>query len=334
MRYSYTTWLTMAFTILLTSCHTSTAVIVKTEPGSEVLTPNLTPLGIADSEGYLELKIDDNNYFPFLLSHKPNESNYIPFALNYKHKSRKGAKFSGGLGIGMAGVGLGGMFGALIPMIVAAADGDDDLLLGSAFGVAGGGVLAGLGCAIGAPATERLKQTSYQYEYKYLPYQNTNNDLPLTKPQFNVASRPETSVPAIAVTEPSTQVSRKIGQVANRTLKDYGKAIQGEYIGNGTLTIDNQLVESYDNIKIVVRRVSKDVAAVKVVESNGNEYFSSESRYKIEAKNDGTFDLIMEDINTATISIDRNQGMIYLHPRVNIDGKMYILRIEGRKKVK
>ena len=125
----------------------------------------------------------------------------------------------------------------------------------------------------------------------------------------------------------STTVHRTIGQASTKTLKDFGAQLEGTYVGSGKLVKGRETIEEYKGIKVILKRVSRDVVAVNVEESNGNKYFPKDSNYTIKKKTNGTFTLTMDGITSASITIDAKNKMIYLHPRVNIDGEIYELNI-------
>ena len=333
---------------MLTSCHTSTQIAIFAEPGTEIYTPALTQLGVTDNSGRLVLEIDDTVHHTFLLSHSPGSKENVPFALDYKHRQVGGTKFREGLGMGMAFVGLGAMVGGLIPVLT----NTDDLT--GAFIALGGAVLGGIGCGIGAPADSRLSQTAYQYEYKYLPEQRTNQDFTFTQPEFSawelhentrIENLSRSQIRELLSGEPpqkkpsrqevaSTTVHRTIGQTSSKTLEveDLAAQLEGTYLGSGKLVKGRKTIETYSGIKVILRRVSRDVVAVNVEESNSNKYFPTDSKYIILKQADGTFTLTMDDIPSATISIDTKQRLNYQHPRVNIDNQIYELKINANMK--
>jgi len=321
---------------LVTSCSTSTKVIVSTEPGTEILTPSYTKLAVADNNGQALIKISDDIFYSFLLSHHPNSDDYIPFALDYKYKTFPGSRFLRAMGYTVSAAGV---FGEVVGIIALCA-GSDDIAIPFLIGGAGAALL---GVGVGLPADSRLDQTNHEHLYKYLKNQCSNSDLTISKADFSLNTKQANSGEDIPTTsyyvpvgvqqtaEVSTTTHRKISQKSARTLKDYGSQIQGDYVGSGKLTKDKELLESYTDIKVIIKRVSNDVVSVNVEESNGQKYFPMDVNYKIEKKSDGSFILTLDGISVATIKIDNKKNLIYLHPRVNIDGDIYTLSINGKK---
>lgn len=71
-------------------------------------------------------------------------------------------------------------------------------------------------------------------------------------------------------------------------------------------------------------------AEVDVYE-NGSLYFSSTCLYSVTEKNKGGYNLKLKDIPEASIKIDKNGNMSYYHPKVDIEGDIYILKISAKK---
>lgn len=325
--------LIMVACLVLSACSSSTSLTVQTEPGTEILTSNYTRLGVADATGKLKLKISDDNYSAFLISHRPNTDTYIPFALDYKKRSTIGAeltKWTGGL------IGSAGLFLELVGGIMAISEGElDDT--GTAFMLAGlgGGVV---GWSAAAAANDRLSQTAYDRKYKYLSIQNTNQDLPVSVPDFAKENPVSSVVPAAIISTPADNVppaentsrsSKKLGQKSSKTFKDFAAQIQGRYVGKGQLTKGNKEIESYNDISVIIRHINSSRVGVVVKEKDGSTFFDEESEYSVSKDANGDYQLVLDGISTARITIDSNKKMIYIHPKVNIDGDLYQLSITG-----
>ena len=125
--------------VMLTSCTTATEMTIFSEPGTEIYTPSFTQLGVTDNSGRLTLKIDNDNYHAFLLSHRPGSKDNIPFALDYQHRKVGGAKANEGFGWTLTGIGATALAGGVIAGI--AVDSDSK---GTAWAVAGSGALLSL----------------------------------------------------------------------------------------------------------------------------------------------------------------------------------------------
>ena len=319
----------MAFVAMLSSCYTSSKFIVEAVPGTEILTPDRVPVAVADNQGKAKVIISDDEFYAFLLSHQPGTQDYIPFALDYKYKSYTGTRVQYWLGWFLA---CGGMIPTIVG-VVAVAQGDDDTAL-PLFGLGAGMIVAGT--AMGFPANCRSDQRNQDNQYKFLSQQRTNQDLPITIPILvseNVSrEKPVQPKQVVAEADSSTVSTRKIGQRSNKTLKDYGTQLQGTYIGTGKLTKGKETIESYNGITVIITRMDKDMVLVNVVESNGEPFFPSESQYKVEKKNNNSYELTLEGINSAKIKIDKDKNCLYLHPRVNIDGDLYTLSIDAKLK--
>lgn len=326
MRYIYII-LMMPTLLALTSCYTSSKFTVETLPGTEILTSEYKLLAVANNEGKATIKISDDFFYSFLLSHQPNTNNYVPFALDYKYKSYIGTRLQYWGGIFLSSLGI-------VPMLagtVAAIQGDDDLV-GPFFGA--GIALETVGLGMGIPANMRSEQENQDNQYKYLSQQRTNHDIPISKPILT--AQQETKSKAIPLKkeesseEKSTVSTKRVSQQSTKTLKDYGAQIEGIYIGNGKLTSNSQTIETYKDIRVILSRESKETVIVNVVESNGEPFFQSGSTYSIIKNNNNSFVLTLDGISSAKIRISNDKTITYTHPRVNIDGDIYTLSITGK----
>ncbi len=311
---------------LLTSCSTTEKFLVSGIPNTKIYTPEYTHVGTIGSDGTEKIELTSDHYYAFLLSKDAASDTYIPFALDYKYKSRAGAQFLSIMGLSTMMAGSVAMLTGLIPL----AAGDEEI--GMEF-VGVGGVATLTGMAIGAPAHSRTEQIAYEYQFKYLNNQTTNSDLHFTKAVFTepykdteqVNLQNESSTPA-AVEE--TSISRKqLTEKSAKTLKNYGKQVANTYVGTGKLTQNKTTIESYSNIKVKIEYVNKDEVRVNVTESNGSDFFTNYSLYKVEKKKNGSYLLTHSKIASATITIDTNGNLKYNHPKVNIDGEIYNLQI-------
>lgn len=311
------------------SCSTSTKFIVYGDPGTQILAPNKTNLATIDNSGKVYISNPDDDFYAFLLSHKPGSDEYIPFALDYKYKVYRGSKIAKWSGMIAEGMGIVGLLAGTIACC--AGDPDSGLPL---IGVGTGLALTGAG--VGVAGHHRSEQTNHSFSYKYLPIQQTNQDIQFTKPVYDVP-RIEKINDTPSKAEPDTDSSSKsnktlVSSSTTKTLKDNATKIEGLYVGSGTLKQGSEVIERYSNITISLVRKSKDIVLVNVIESDGSKFFTSDGEYTIKKQSNGKYSLTLNEIKNATIEIDAQNKLTYLHPRVNIDGDIYTLSITAKKK--
>lgn len=322
MRTSYII-MTIMVAAIFSSCSTTEKFYVSGTPNTEIYTPYYTHIGTIGSNGKTKIEISSDNYCAFFLSKSPNSELYVPFALDYKRKSRMGTSFIESTGQLIA------LSGALTAaMGLAVEDG------GEIIGIGGGMAAAGL--AMWGFAGSRMEQKSYEYEYQYLNRQRTNEDLRLTKAVFNEPFKGADKTQVKQKNEPKnvgegSSVSKKrLSEKSSKTLTDYGKQTEGMYVGNGTLTQNSEAIESYNDVKVKIERISKNEAYVNVI-ADGEEFFESPSKYKITKNKNSSYTLKHSSISTATITIRKNGSLTYHHPKINIDGEIYVLKISAKK---
>lgn len=211
-----------------------------------------------------------------------------------------------------------------------------------------GSIAQGLGIGlattfIGMVGDSRQQQLDHEYNFKYLPTQTTNQDFVFTHPDVKavefVSYEKEVAPAEVggstqneSTAEASSKSTKSFGTKSTKSFKDYGTLLEGVYVGSGVLSINDKTIESYKGIKIDLHRIDKNRIAVQVIEANGAEFFSETSAYSIKNNGDGTYSLVHESISVATIEVDDDKQMFYFHPRVNIDGDMYALKITANKK--
>ena len=321
-------------TFALFSCTTSQTLTIEGLPGTEILTPGLKNLGTIGNNHKAKITIPSDDYYAFLLARSNGSKELVPFALDYRNKKYRGTRAQGAIGMGL---GIAGLVPMLTGTLMLCVDEDVEeaglsMLLGGV-----GATVAGL--AIGGPAFARLDQTQYQYQYKYLSSQSTNEDFTFTRPTDNgfirtVGNEPqrnETQLENFEGTPTATSTAaprRGKTSTALRNLRDYGKEVAGTYVGTGRLMLNSEEMESYTDIKVVIKRIDKNNVLVEVYE-NSEAFFKSGNKYSIKKGDNGQFTLSLIGIPSATITISKNKNMVYLHPKVNIDGEIYTLEIKA-----
>lgn len=317
---------------IMSSCTTSQTITVHGTPGTEIYAPTMQKLAVVQNNGQADIKFQCDGYYAYLLSKRPDAEQLVPFALDYKKRNVTGTNIAkaGGYALSFAGstVGLVGGIG-----LASARDGDNTYLIPTIVGF--GATFAGL--AIGMPADFRMDQTQYEYRFKYLPSQITNEDIvfnPIvdngirkmeTIPQKETELSNDKTVPA------STTYSTAWGKstASKRTIKDAAKLLAGTYIGGGVLGKSDNVVEKYDKVSVVLRRIDKNKVVVEVIES-GEPFFNSETEYTIKKEGD-KYVLSLSGIPSAYIKIASDGSLAYYHPKVNIDGEMYVLEVSAKK---
>lgn len=307
------------------SCSTTEKFYVSGTPNTQIYTPNYKHIGTVEANGRAKIEIPSSDYYAFFLSKNPNSELYVPFALDYKKKGRIETHLWRNVGMGTM------LLGTAIAIPCALLGEYTAAYVG--LGMMVGGTLAGL------PADSRLNQNSYKYQYQYLKSQQTNEDLLFTKTVFDEPFK-EVSLPQIKKASKPTIVNEeasvskiRLSDKSSKTLKDYGKQLEGVYIGSGILTQNREVIESYNGIKINIERINKNEVNVNVIEANGNEFFETPSQYKITKNKDGSYILNHSTISAATITVSKNGSLIYHHPKINIDGDIYVLKISTKNKL-
>lgn len=319
--------------VVCSSCSTTSNVSVQGNPGTQIYFPSQSGVkyaGIIPTSGSLNLKIKDNTYYAYLLSKDANSDYYVPFALNYKHSSHAGTKFAEGAGMTLASIGLAGFItGGTICII------NSDSPVGVPIMVGGLG-LGGIGASFGAPASSRMDQDIYKYQIKYLSRQTTNGNIQITKPVYDYTPVTNEIKKQVAIEQPVNEESEKstvsiASEKVNTSINDPSRKIVGTYVCDGSLTLKNDLIDSYENMEIIIAKKSNKVYEVTVMDDLGESFFGAPSEYKLSENKNGSYLLTNTKIPKATIRISKDGKIEFTHPRVNIDDDLYTLSLTGQK---
>lgn len=318
--------------VIASSCSSTHKILVSGAPNTQIYTPSGAQIAIIDHSGKAEIDVTADAYYAYLLSKAPSSNLYVPFALDYKKCSYNGAKASRAGGMFLATVGALGAIAGTVAVAIDSEDSSAPILMGAGCG----SVL--LGTSFGAPASSRLEQLSYQYQFKYTRDQKVNSDMLFSNPTIEYITANESLETASDAQHADNEdgiiaslvVGKKVSSHSTKTLKDYGSKLAGEYIGYGSLKLGNEVIEKYSDITVLMKRVSDNAVNVNVIENN-TPFFKYPLIYNIEKTGNGYF-LVCKDIKTATINIDKNGKMEFLHPRINIDGDIYSLSIKSAGK--
>lgn len=329
MMKTYITLLLGIFCCILSGCTSSQTLTVKGMPGTTIYTPNMKKVGVVENNGKAKITLPRGGYYAYLLSQRNGSELLIPFALDYKHKSYAGTftlrnlmYFTAGLGV------LASTTGA-----IALAGGDEDI--GTAFLVGGFGTTL-ISAAVGIPVDCRSSQAQYDHKFKYLSWQITNEDMnhmPIVDNGINkTASLVKQDAPAelhtIDMPASLSSTAKRRTSTSTRSIRDYGKAISGKYVGFGTLSKGNETIERYKEISINITRITANTVSVEVI-VDGEPFFNANSEYTIKRTNN-VYNMTLKGIPSATITIDNNNVLTYNHPKVNIEGDIYTLSITAQ----
>lgn len=325
--------------IVAYSCKTTQKMSINTTPGTEIYTPMLDRIAVADNSGVAHVVLPSDGYYAYLLSKPSGSDLLVPFALDYKKNKYTATKILGYAGgvISYAGF-MAAIFGGVD---VASTDsGEEPMFGGTPLLVGGLGMLAAGGSMLGV-SLGRMSQTCNDYQFEYLGDQKANQDMTFTRPVFDVAPvkevvtpKPENNSTQVDEAEESSTVSTSFFGSSIKSLRNYGAQVAGEYEGVAMLLYDDELLKNFEGIKLVLTRIDATHVSVEVMSGDGEKLFGSASSYGIEKMDDGSYCLVHEEVPSATITIGQDERLVYLHPRINIDGDIYALKIEAKKAVK
>lgn len=300
--------------LALASCSSEQKVIFSGKPGTEIYNTDYR-VGKVDNSGSATVEIYYDDAARLMFSKDPESGTFIPFAINMNPKRSSvtgrvvGITFRG-LGAGYAGAGL--IFMTFDP-------GFGACFLSGGLAFLATGYLAG-----------RLNQPFY------IAKQTINQDIVFT-PLVETADY-KTFVPKSQRMKDQPKsgsqranTTRRSGNSRYKADDDYTKNVIGTYSGNGKLMFEGAVTEKYNDIKVVIEKVSGEanMVTVNVMLDDGMPYFGSKSKYSI-TKNDDEYVLIHESVNS-TISINQYGELVYLNNDVEDDNGINILKINADK---
>lgn len=313
----------IALSVLLFSCKTTDTIKILGMPKTEIYTPEMKKIATINDDGFVDVKFSKRIHYPFLMSRNPDSDDYVPFALDYREYNYAGKQtFGWTLGL----VSYSGLLGGLLTTVID--------------GTTGGASLLAI-AALALPATYLvcrdmpLGSVQTNYNFKYPSEFKTNQESKFV--DFvddgyikNISKKNDQAEKNSSTSEINTNILSSSKSIIS--LKDYGKQVEGEYIGVGKLIQNDAVIESFDNIKVTLKRNNKNHVFVEVQTNDGLGFFASESSYEVKKSDKDGWMLIMEEIPDAQIQIDNAMNLLYKHPRVNIDGEIYILEISAKKR--
>lgn len=321
------------------SCTTTEKVTFYVPSETKLYFPESADRAVTATSDRINLEIPSDMYCGYMLAQQPGSDVRIPIGIDYTTKYHTGTKAA--MWSGMVAECAGGaiVLGSLIVAIGASANGDDEgsSAAGCVAGVGGG--LALLGFGGGFPAYQRMRQTSYDYNFGYERRQTV--EIPTLSPVLlnpnkpkgyvekaeqkgNVRSKASSGKDVVASSNAS-------GSKVNKTRSELSRKVAGTYQGQGSLMAGKSVEEHYSDISVVMERKDRNHVTVRVVES-GEDYFDSPLVYEIRSNKSGGYDLKIDKLPEATIQITKSGKLIFKHKKVNIDNQLYTLEITGQKR--
>ena len=158
--------------------------------------------------------------------------------------------------------------------------------------------------------------------FEYLKYQ-TINPVMANAGYANTGERRNVKSSTVTTVLPSEESN--VSTASKLLLKDYGKTLQGSYVGSGKLLQGKATVETYENIKIVMERVDRNTVSVKLL-MDGDEAIFPSCNYDIKSQGANSFVLTSGNDESSKIEI-KNNRVEYNNLNVNIDGEIYKLQV-------
>lgn len=339
-------YISIVLVVVMSSCSSMQTISVCGKPGTLIYTPDMDKIAVIPDNGITDVVLSKENTYHYLLSKEINNDLYVPFGLDFNNKSI-------GSSVVNNAYALSG-FMAIATGLTA--------VVGSGLGASGesyGWMMVGIGFGVMIPFTVLAAKLStaidydqYKYKYKYLTEQQTNQDILLSplkqtadyktvsrkkyhKPSYEMVKVEKNEIKEkkymdfsdnkqeekpIAINNSSCTDSKS--KYVQNVSTNHSQQVVGTYYGYGRLMSDNELVERYDNLKIVVSKRTSNMVKVDVYIRNSIPYFSSANIYNIsKTYNEYT---LHHTTNDSYITIDENGILNFTYK--NIRNKGYVLK--------
>lgn len=329
--------LTLLIIMITVSCSTVEKVTVYGNPGEKIYSPSKQPIATIQHNGKTKITLESDAYYGYLYTYNAQQDQWVPFALDITKKSHNGTKLATGAGYTLSAIGTLGFIGGTVGCII-----NDESDAAKAIMVGGLG-LGGIGASFGVPASSRMSQLSYQYNFGYNSKQQINSDLKLTRyippiietPEATPIRKKATSGDALTTNVSSSAKAHNNTSTssAKKKRKSASVLIAGEYSGTGTLITTGEDPETLGTMLIIVTPKDDNTVVAEIMEDN-EAFFESEELFKVMKNNDGSFTLTHTRIPSVKFTISKAGKIDYKHPKVNIDGTIYTLSISANKSMK
>ena len=323
--------------LITVSCSTVEKITVYGNPGDKIYSPAKQHIATIQQNGNVKVSLESDAYYGYLYTFDPSLNQWEPFALDIIKKSHNGTKFATGAGYTMAGIGLVAFIGGTIGCIVDSESDLSKIIMGGGLGV------AGIGASFGMPATWRMGQLAYQYNFGYNSRQNVNTDLSLSQymppveevPEIVTSRKKATSGDISDATDTSSAKARKntATSTAKKKRKTSSELIAGKYSGSGTLVTAGEDPETLGSMMIILSPKDGNTVVAEIMEDN-EAFFESEELFSVKKNTDGSFTLTHTRIPSVKFTITKTGKIDYKHTKVNIDGLQYTLSIIATKNIK
>lgn len=321
-----------------TGCSTTEKFTVSAPIGTKITLPMD---GLVEPQpkimGGYKVTIPSEGYCGYVLATPAGSTTPIPLGLDLKRKSHHGTKASLGAAYVLSSIGVCGMIGGTIIVIGANSNGDDDASSTAALVVCGSAALTGVGAGMGIASQSRLRQTAYDYSFGYdnrqqlnIPHLSTTLLHPNPEKNAPQTNGMEKSTRKKASSGKTVEVPSAKGSRVSKSRAASANKIAGNYIGTGQLLRNKRQEDFYSNIEIEVSAVDKNSVKVRIIES-GEDFFEEPLIYTVSTDKKGDYQLKIDDIPEATITITKAGALSFTHPKVNIDDVMYNLIIKAKR---
>ena len=167
-----------------------------------------------------------------------------------------------------------------------------------------------------------------EYHFKYLPEQQTNQDIVFTLLKQTADYKTLDKSPQKVSQQKTNTERRKFNSGTSQSNKDTMFVITGTYSGSGELLDGSDIIEKYDNLNIIVKKKDENTVSVSVLDFDGYSFFDEELVYSV-TKQDNQYVLKQKGANSRIVI--KNGILSYTNHSINDGDMIYTLKINANK---
>lgn len=166
------------------------------------------------------------------------------------------------------------------------------------------------------------------YHFKYLPEQQTNQDIVFTPLKQTADYKTLDKSPQKVSQQKANTERRKFNSGTSQSNKDTMSVITGTYSGKGELLDGSEVIEKYDDLNVIVKKKDENTVSVSVLDFDGYSFFDEELIYSV-TKQDNQYVLKQKGANSRIVI--KNGILSYTNHSINDGDMIYTLKINANK---
>lgn len=289
----------------------SQTISIHGKPNTTIYSSDKKVIATVPNSGIAKISLSKKTPYHLLLSQEENSDTFIPLGLDFglnKTKVTKAALV--GIGTYSFCIGVLALYAENWPLM---------------------GVMMPLGIfttIVGCSIGQGNLSSQAANNYKYLPEQQTNQDIVFTPLKQTAEYKTLDKTPKQNSQVKKSTERRKFNSGGSQSNKDQMSVITGTYSGKGELLDGSDVIEEYTDLSIVIKKKSENTVSVEVLASDGYSYFDEEMIYSVN-RQDNQYVLKQKGSNSRIVI--KNGNLSYTNHNINDGETVFTLKITADK---